>query len=191
MLSMLSGHPRAYSTLIPSKDHRDAYLEILAWLMKGGWVTQLRVFGWIRVRREIQRRSASRPFKNGVDDHHRDDDDDNEDDNDDAIILLDPHKANAQQSQWLDYIGSSFSSSPSFFSTSSAPAAPTKDDNDRDPDDDELLRTTAWPHLTRYFNGRLALEQIPLREDALKRKTVWRFLSAMEARGDLVCVRHW
>ncbi|KAI9849504.1 MAG: Nitrogen permease regulator 3 [Sclerophora amabilis] len=54
MLSLLSGHPRAYSTLIPSKDHRAAYLEILAWLLKGGWVTQLRVFAWVRVSSEIR-----------------------------------------------------------------------------------------------------------------------------------------
>ncbi|KAI9761370.1 MAG: bHLH/Zip transcription factor [Chaenotheca gracillima] len=54
MLSLLSGHPRAYSTLIPSNDHRAAYLEILAWLMKGGWVTQLRVFAFVRVSEEIR-----------------------------------------------------------------------------------------------------------------------------------------
>lgn len=59
MLSILSGHPRAYSTLIPSKDHRDAYMEILAWLMKGGWVTQLRIFAWVRVPREIKERVTS------------------------------------------------------------------------------------------------------------------------------------
>ncbi len=54
MLALLSGHPRAFSTLIPSKDHREAYLDILAWLMKGGWVTQLRVFAWVRVPRAIR-----------------------------------------------------------------------------------------------------------------------------------------
>ncbi|KAI4142662.1 MAG: hypothetical protein LQ341_003152 [Variospora aurantia] len=41
--------PRAYSTLIPSKDHKEAFMNILAWLLRDGWVTQLRTFVWVRV----------------------------------------------------------------------------------------------------------------------------------------------
>ena len=48
VLSMLST-PRPYSSIIPSKDHKDVYMKVLAWLMKGGWVTQLRSFAWVRV----------------------------------------------------------------------------------------------------------------------------------------------
>lgn len=48
------GGPRTYGSLIPSKDHREAYLGILAWLCRGGWVTQLRTFGWVRVPAEIR-----------------------------------------------------------------------------------------------------------------------------------------
>lgn len=54
MLSALSGPPRPYGTLIPSKDHKDAYFQILAWLLRGGWVTQLRTFAWVRVDKEIK-----------------------------------------------------------------------------------------------------------------------------------------
>jgi len=55
MLGMLSmGGPRTYGSLIPSKDHREAYLGILAWLCRGGWVTQLRTFGWVRVPGDIR-----------------------------------------------------------------------------------------------------------------------------------------
>ena len=46
---MLSTTPKPYSSIIPSKDHKEAYMNILAWLMRGGWVTQLRTFAWIRV----------------------------------------------------------------------------------------------------------------------------------------------
>ena len=49
VLSMLSTTPRPYATLIPSKDYKETYLEILAWLMRNGWVTQLRNFAWVRV----------------------------------------------------------------------------------------------------------------------------------------------
>ena len=54
MLIMLSGTPKAYGMLMPSKDHRPAYMEIVAWLMRGGWVTQLRTFAWIRLAPDIQ-----------------------------------------------------------------------------------------------------------------------------------------
>jgi nitrogen permease regulator 3-like protein len=54
MLQSLSV-PRPYNLgRIPTKDHRDAYMEILAWLMRHGWVTQLRTFGWIQVGPEIK-----------------------------------------------------------------------------------------------------------------------------------------
>ncbi|KAK0659824.1 Nitrogen permease regulator 3 [Lasiodiplodia hormozganensis] len=60
MLSFLSNQsPRTYGTIIPSKDHRIAYMDILAWLMRGGWVTQLRTFAWIRVSPEVQAEVAT------------------------------------------------------------------------------------------------------------------------------------
>lgn len=52
-LAMLSAAPRPYKTFAPSKNHRPTYLEMLAWLLRGGWVTQLRTFAWILVWPEI------------------------------------------------------------------------------------------------------------------------------------------
>ncbi|KAF2746530.1 hypothetical protein M011DRAFT_445416 [Sporormia fimetaria CBS 119925] len=54
MLSKLSGQPKPYGRFIPTNEHREAYMEILAWLMRGGWVTQLRTFAWVRVTPEIK-----------------------------------------------------------------------------------------------------------------------------------------
>jgi hypothetical protein len=59
VLSMLSGTPRAFRTFIPTTEHREAYMEILAWLMRGGWVTQLRTFAWVRVTPEIKAQVAA------------------------------------------------------------------------------------------------------------------------------------
>ncbi|RYO28783.1 Nitrogen permease regulator 3 [Alternaria arborescens] len=59
VLSMLSGTPRPYRTFIPTAEHRDAYMEILAWLMRGGWVTQLRTFAWVRITPEIKAQVAA------------------------------------------------------------------------------------------------------------------------------------
>lgn len=54
MLSALSGTPRPYGSFIPSKDHKETYFSILAWLLRGGWVTQLRSFARIKVSPEIK-----------------------------------------------------------------------------------------------------------------------------------------
>ncbi|EER30034.1 Nitrogen permease regulator 3 [Coccidioides posadasii str. Silveira] len=54
MLAVLSGTPRPYASFIPSRDHKGIYYDILAWLMRGGWVTQLRTFGWIKVDQELK-----------------------------------------------------------------------------------------------------------------------------------------
>ncbi|KAE8443331.1 hypothetical protein EG329_001974 [Mollisiaceae sp. DMI_Dod_QoI] len=52
-LAMLSAAPRPYKTFAPSKNHRPTYLDMLAWLIRGGWVTQLRTFAWILVWPEL------------------------------------------------------------------------------------------------------------------------------------------
>ncbi|KAI9876152.1 MAG: Nitrogen permease regulator 3, partial [Watsoniomyces obsoletus] len=44
ILSLLSQTPAPFGTLIPSSDHKGEYYRVLAWLMRGGWVTQLRTF---------------------------------------------------------------------------------------------------------------------------------------------------
>lgn len=54
MLSSLSGTPKPYGSFIPSKDHKETYFAILAWLLRGGWVTQLRSFARVRVSPDIK-----------------------------------------------------------------------------------------------------------------------------------------
>ncbi|KAJ0424627.1 nitrogen permease regulator of amino acid transport activity 3-domain-containing protein [Aspergillus carlsbadensis] len=54
MLSALSGTPRPYGSFIPSKDHKATYFSILAWLLRGGWVTQLRSFARIKIPPEVK-----------------------------------------------------------------------------------------------------------------------------------------
>lgn len=52
-LGQISYAPRAYKTFVPSKSHREKYMEMLAWLIRSGWVTHLRTFCWIWVWPEI------------------------------------------------------------------------------------------------------------------------------------------
>ncbi|KAH0498787.1 hypothetical protein TgHK011_006025 [Trichoderma gracile] len=52
-LAELSVLPRPYKHISPSKAHRPLYLRMLAWLMRGGWVTQLCTFAYVVVWPEI------------------------------------------------------------------------------------------------------------------------------------------
>ncbi|KAF3062473.1 Nitrogen permease regulator 3 [Daldinia childiae] len=52
-LAALSAAPRSYKLFAPSKNHRPTYLSMLAWLMRGGWVTQLCTFAYVVVWPEI------------------------------------------------------------------------------------------------------------------------------------------
>ncbi|OAA53747.1 Nitrogen permease regulator 3 [Niveomyces insectorum RCEF 264] len=54
LLAGLSAAPRPYKSVCPSKSLRPAYLNILAWLIRGGWVCQLCTFAYVVVWPEIQ-----------------------------------------------------------------------------------------------------------------------------------------
>ncbi|KAK3078142.1 hypothetical protein LTS18_008337 [Coniosporium uncinatum] len=54
MLADLGKAPKMYSTLHPSKAHKEAYMDILAWMMRGGWVMHLRTFAWVKVPAEVK-----------------------------------------------------------------------------------------------------------------------------------------
>lgn len=46
--------PRAFGSIIPSKDHKSIYLSALTWLIRHGYVTQLLTFAWVRVDSRIK-----------------------------------------------------------------------------------------------------------------------------------------
>ncbi|KYK55981.1 hypothetical protein DCS_07946 [Drechmeria coniospora] len=52
-LAELSMSPKTYKSFCPSKAHRPLYLRMLAWLVRGGWVTQLCTFAYVVVWPEI------------------------------------------------------------------------------------------------------------------------------------------
>ena len=54
LLAGLSSAPRPYKSFCPNKSLRPAYLRILAWLIRGGWVCQLCTFAYVVVWPEIQ-----------------------------------------------------------------------------------------------------------------------------------------
>ncbi|KPI44278.1 Nitrogen permease regulator 3 [Cyphellophora attinorum] len=54
-LALLSGTPAPFGNLIPSSDHKEEYYRVLAWLLRGGWVTQLRTFAYVRVSAAVKK----------------------------------------------------------------------------------------------------------------------------------------
>ncbi|CZT16747.1 uncharacterized protein RCC_02582 [Ramularia collo-cygni] len=56
MLKVLSGRPIRYGVLVPSRDHRGKYLEILEWLVRKGFVVQAMRYGWIQVPKSMLER---------------------------------------------------------------------------------------------------------------------------------------
>ena len=180
MLSNLSGRPKALEKMIPSKDHKQAYFEILAWLMRGGWVTQLRMFALIKVSsavkaqvaatiaaeeaessaRESSGEATSKPGSKGkksLNGHT------NYNQPYQASVILSPHRASSLESRWIEAVGASI-----------------KDEEARQ----------HWPLFTKYFTGYDALQKIPVRE-GMKRKKVWMLLDRMLEEGVLVGCRHW
>ncbi|KAM3419082.1 Nitrogen permease regulator 3 [Cercospora zeina] len=53
MLKVLSGKPIKYGLLIPSRDHRTAYMNILSYLVRHGLVVQLKTFGWLKLPKNL------------------------------------------------------------------------------------------------------------------------------------------
>ncbi|KAI5957202.1 NPR3 [Candida jiufengensis] len=54
LLSPKSRKPQQFAAIIPSRDHRDSYLQALAWLNRFGYVTQQLTFIWLKISRKIK-----------------------------------------------------------------------------------------------------------------------------------------
>ncbi|KAK5947101.1 Nitrogen permease regulator 3 [Knufia obscura] len=220
LLSMLSGIPAPFMSLIPSPDHKEIYMLVLAWLMRNGWVTQLRTFAYVRISSDIKRQSKDRERES---------------------------KASVSQSfnsaSEINYVRSgepNQSQRPSFVSRQSSDgrrsfrndghtsgASLIKNPPKATPEesrwlaflhnsmlDDEGMFADLtgeereelhhyWPIMSKYFDGVTALESVPIKE-GLKRKIAWHlyhkfgldFDTGVE-RGDgsnntmIVAIRHW
>ena len=211
ILSLLSSTPRPYSTLIPSKDHKEAYMGILAWLLRHGWVTQLRTFAWIRVPPHILKSVVA-----GQQEHRRKESKDSDaalaPSSDDAHLHV-PHLASSSSPT-----SSTQSSTRTAFPVGTAAAAASS--SSPPPTSPVLLPrpshpTTAtassahlsamsahvlavqgedardgWDRCVKYFDGKHALETIAVRE-GWKRKRAGEFIAGWESMGFLRRVRHW
>ncbi|KAF2668067.1 UPF0171-domain-containing protein [Microthyrium microscopicum] len=216
ILQQLSGIPRPWSHFFPSRDHRDKYMIVLAWLMRHGWVTQLRTFGWIRVspsvklavatRLDLERRnprsttrsigSSGSPYINSTYDL-------------DASIStirapsLSPFRPSAPSNNASPMLSSTSAhdhadDTANVYSTSiihspqGASAVELKwieyIGSSFSEEDSEAKEL--WPTLLKYFDGKHAFEEIYVRE-GLKKRKVAAVLGRLASAGLLVSVKHW
>jgi len=190
LLALLSGKPKPYATFIPTRDHRSAYLEILAWLLRYGLATQLRNFAWIRIpcsiklavhrERLLKRASASSNnnsepgspvpdamvnsnpslLSNGLRADPEGVEDPCETPDFEDSFILEPCRPSGIESAWLEMVVRN------------------------QPPDVKAL----WERFLKYLNGQHAIEKIAVRE-GVPRKDIRKVFMAMEEV--VVCARHW
>ncbi|KAL9024054.1 MAG: hypothetical protein Q9196_006796 [Gyalolechia fulgens] len=203
ILNLLST-PRAYSTLIPSKDHKEAFMGILAWLLRDGWVTQLRTFAWVRVPPHIKatvesQGHAERSLDSSVEFPPRRTGDDKEA----KSTLALPQPPSPTSSTTSTHTTIPFRASQG---VPTASLAPSLIQNPRQASGIasrclsaiamHVLETQgaegqkAWNNCVRYFDGKHAIESIAVQE-GWKRKRVADFIAGWEAEGLLLKGRHW
>ena len=195
IMSMLSSAPRPYSSLIPSRDHKEAYMDILAWLFRGGWVTQLRTFAWIRVPPHIVQKagkggeSEKQPqqptTKPGI----------HEDNLDVPRRISSPTSSTHSSTRTtLPFLTSSPLPSPLLIAQSSHPSTTSSKHlsaiSDHILEQQGVKASKAWNDCIKYFDGKHALETIAVRE-GWKRKRVGELIAGWESLSILRRVRHW
>lgn len=204
VLHMLSYTPRPYSSIFPSKEHKDSYLEILAWLLRDGWVTQLRTFAFVRVPAHIQEPILLREQESKKPTTTTETTSAN---HPDPSPSPSPTTNTYNESTYPTPSSPSPKSSPPPLPPSpSSTLHPTIIPNPRSPTPLHSLYISAlstyiltqqgpethsaWEKCLRYFDGRHALETIAVRE-GWKRKGVQELVAGWEEMGVLGRVRHW
>ena len=190
MLRMLGGRPVKYGLLIQSRDHRAAYMEILAWLVRWGLVVQLRAFGWLRRRpREgdedeerwkptsvvglLGARLRSRSRDGDGEDSDRASEDtavpfhasehpEIDSEGADTGLITDPLHPSPREKAVLKRMSTSL---------------------------DDVEFEARFPSLLKYFDGEHAFEEIA-GEEGLKRAKVEEWIGGLEKRGWLRVVRY-
>lgn len=212
LLNLLSFTPRPYSTLIPSKDHKSTYMDILAWLMRGGWVTQLRTFAWVRVPAHIKETVAK---ETAISAKSRNTSSETKGTDDADTDTEASSTSSTNLSVPASYIFSDFSSlSPTSSTHTTLPVRPPPTHHESasiipaprlasalpsrylSAISTHILNTqgadsqSAWDKSVNYFDGHHAIETIPVRE-GWKRKRVAELIVGWEGLGVLVRGRHW
>lgn len=130
LLAQLSKELRPFSSYIFSKNHRAIYLNVLTWLIRYGWVCQLKTFIWIKVSKEIKKAVADKQKLEEVSSTDTILSEPLEDLTD--SIIREPHQASKLERAWIEEI---MRKKP-------------------------LKYSILFNRIIKYFNGKNALEKI-------------------------------
>ncbi|KAK9457914.1 nitrogen permease regulator of amino acid transport activity 3-domain-containing protein [Dipodascopsis uninucleata] len=143
--------PRSFSNVMPaSTTDRGLYLDALAWLMRYGYLAQLRTFVWLRIRCDIKT-AVKESMGEASDAENRATDKESGHGYEDTI-LLDPTRATVLERKWMDAV-----------------IAGHNEENTK----------TFWKTV-KYMNGKNALEDVLVRErEFIGRRHIRHLLSAI------------
>lgn len=189
MLKMLSGRPIKYGLLIPSKDHRAPFMDILAFFVRHGLVIQLKTYGWIKTFR-TDRQSGGQSIRSVshtslLSPHLKAVDDDNESVRSEQSAVT----AVAAAPGLIKEI----EPKEAFEDIIRNPMNPTSIESHAI---ERLLASIIEPELRDhflqmlpFFDGKHALEEIAAQVQGLKRAKVEEWLAALESQGRLLTFR--
>ena len=201
VLKVLSGRPIKYGLLIPSRDHRAPYVDILAYLVRHRFVEQLKTFGWLQAPLEPRRPllDASVDNKNRrplsvaslLSPQLRPADDDSASVSSERTAI--PLSENAKKEDVIKGDSGVDSREHDTARIITDPLAPSPEDAQR------LQNITEWiedaelqdrlPSLLQHFDGETALENIAASQ-GLKRSKVETWLALLQSDGFLLTFRH-
>ncbi|KAK9387511.1 nitrogen permease regulator of amino acid transport activity 3-domain-containing protein [Lipomyces mesembrius] len=196
ILEEISSHePRPYGTLIPSHNMRERYLEALAWLLRYGYLAQLRTFIWLRISKTIKKSVANDERLRKVLERSRGEYDHDEEDDDDGydIVLSDTASLSRRQAENVAA------------SVNELFAAETQleDTIILDPDRANVLErkwmdkivagqnegiVELFWKVAKYMDGKVAFEDVPGKE-GIERREVRNLLAIVKEH--IILSRHW
>ena len=196
ILGMLSTSPKPYSALIPNKDRKEMFMDILAWLLRGGWVTQLRTFAWIRVPAQLKAAVDEEKAEKGVTHELNGLKVDDKSEKDAGLVVPDLRTSSPTSSTHTampaDDLQATASAvlipNPRYAST--LPSHYLSAIATRIGEIQGSESKAAWETCRKYFDGKHAIETIAVRE-GWKRKRVTELFAGWEALGFLAKTRHW
>ncbi|KAK9494086.1 nitrogen permease regulator of amino acid transport activity 3-domain-containing protein [Lipomyces doorenjongii] len=198
ILEEISSHePRPYGTLIPSHSMRETYLEALAWLLRLGYLAQLRTFIWLRISKTIKQSVANDERLRKVLESSRgeyDHDEDEEDDDDrydivlsDTVLISHRQGENAATSLNQLFAKENQLEDTIILEPDRANVLERKWMDKIVAGQNEGIVELFWK-VAKYMNGKVAFEDVPGKE-GIERRDVRNLLAIVKEH--IIISRHW
>ncbi|KAK9370747.1 nitrogen permease regulator of amino acid transport activity 3-domain-containing protein [Lipomyces kononenkoae] len=192
MLEEISSHePRPYGTLIPSHHLRERYLDALAWLLRLGYLAQLRTFIWLRISKAVKKSVAYDDRLRNVLENSRAESDDDDDSHD--IVLSNttsnsrPQGDNATLSLSQLLAEDNQLEDTIILEPDRANVLERKWMDKIVAGQNESIVELFWK-VAKYMNGKVAFEDVPAKE-GIERRDLRTLLAIVKEH--IIISRHW